>query len=154
VDKKSVYFWVGVLLVMAIVALLFMAYRVSDFHFQSAADSYRVTARFSNIGPLKARAPVRIAGVRVGSVESIDLDQKTYRANVTLRLNRNTKLPVDSSARILTEGLLGASYIELTPGFDQKRLGKGGVIVDTQPAILLENLLGKLFYGAAGSKKK
>ena len=153
-DKKVVYFWVGILFVMGIVALLFMAYRVSDFHFQSAADSYKVTARFSNIGSLKVRAPVRIAGVRVGSVESIVLDQKTYRANVRLQLDRKTKLPTDSSARILTEGLLGASYIELTPGFDRKLMAQGDVIVDTQPAILLENLLGKLFYGGAGAKKK
>jgi phospholipid/cholesterol/gamma-HCH transport system substrate-binding protein len=140
------HFWVGIFVILATVALLFLAYQVSGFSTRLQGAQYHVVANFGNIGSLKVRAPVRIAGVRVGAVKEIVLDMDRYQAKVTIQIVEDVKLPSDSSARILTEGLLGANYIELVPGVDEQRLGDGGMIADTQSALVLENIVSKLMY--------
>ena len=140
------HFWVGIFIMIATFALLFLAYQVSGFSMQLQGKQYQLIGHFSNIGSLKVKAPVRIAGVRVGAVNSITLDTNHYHAKVGLQILEHVKLPVDSSARILTEGLLGANYIELVPGPDAEFLNDGETIVDTQSAVILENIVSKLMY--------
>jgi phospholipid/cholesterol/gamma-HCH transport system substrate-binding protein len=100
-------------------------------------------ARFDNIGGLKARAPVRSAGVTIGRVTSIVLDKQTYQGVVTLAIDSKLEFPRDTSAKILTAGLLGDQYIGLEPGADEKMLGPGETIKQTQSAVVLENLIGQ-----------
>ena len=111
--------------------------------------SYTVSARFDNIGGLKARAPVRSAGVTVGRVKRIKLDPKTFQGVVTMEIDMDVKFPKDSSAKILTSGLLGDQYIGLEPGADEKELTAGDVIRQTQSAVVLENLIGQLIFNKA-----
>jgi phospholipid/cholesterol/gamma-HCH transport system substrate-binding protein len=117
-----------------------------------------VQARFDNIGGLKVRAPVRSAGVTVGRVTAIELDPKTYLGVVRMDVQRAYQFPKDSSAKILTSGLLGDQYVGLEPGADEKVLAAGDVIKQTQSAVVLENLIGQFLYnkaadsGTAGGK--
>ena len=108
-----------------------------------------VAARFDNIGGLKARSPVRSAGVTVGRVTSITLDPKTYQGLVTMELDKGVQFPKDSSAKILTSGLLGDQYIGIEPGADEKNLAAGDVIKQTQSAVVLENLIGQFLFSKA-----
>jgi len=112
-------------------------------------SGYRITAKFDNIGGLKARAAVKSAGVVVGRVESISFDDKSFQARVVLKLNQGVAFPKDSSAKILTAGLLGEQYIGLEPGADEKNLVAGDVIKQTQSAVVLENLIGQFLYNKA-----
>lgn len=138
---------VGAFVVLVILALVFLAFKVSGLTSFGHAGSYTVTADFNNIGGLKARAPVRISGVTVGSVKSISLDPATFQAVVTMNLSDNQRnIPVDTSAGIFTEGLLGANYVNLTPGYQEKFLKNGGVIKSTRSALILENLIGQLLF--------
>ena len=118
-----------------------------------AHKGYKVTADFTDIGGLKVRAPVTIAGVRIGEVTKIELQAGDLSAKVTMRLQSDKKIPYgDVSARILTEGLLGSNYISIVPGFDDEGnsshpyLRAGDVIAKTQEAIILENLIGQLLF--------
>jgi phospholipid/cholesterol/gamma-HCH transport system substrate-binding protein len=108
-----------------------------------------VLAKFDNIGGLKVRAPVRSAGVTVGRVTSITLDTKTYQGLVRLEVDRAVQFPKDSSARILTAGLLGDQYVGLEPGGDEKNLAAGDVITQTQSAVVLESLIGQFLFNKA-----
>jgi phospholipid/cholesterol/gamma-HCH transport system substrate-binding protein len=115
----------------------------------SNGDTYRLTARFDNIGGLKPRAPVRSAGVVVGRVTSIALDPKTYQGVVELDVDRRFEFPKDSAAKILTAGLLGDQYIGIEPGGDDANLTPGASIAQTQSAVVLENLIGQFLTGKA-----
>jgi phospholipid/cholesterol/gamma-HCH transport system substrate-binding protein len=117
--------------------------------FTSAGDTYSVTAKFDNIGGLKVRAPVRSAGVTIGRVASITLDPKSYQGVVKLDLQRSVQFPSDSSARILTSGLLGDQYIGLEPGAEEKLLAAGDVIKQTQSAVVLESLISQFLFNKA-----
>ena len=108
-----------------------------------------MTVRFDNIGGLKPRAPVKSAGVVVGRVESIRFDDKIYQARVRLELERRYLFPRDSSAKILTSGLLGEQYIGLEPGAEESNLAAGDVITQTQSAVVLENLISQFLYNRA-----
>jgi phospholipid/cholesterol/gamma-HCH transport system substrate-binding protein len=110
-------------------------------------------ASFDQIGGLKPRAPVEIAGVKVGQVDSIRLD-KDFRARVKLDLDGNLKIPADTTASIVTSGLLGDRYISLQLGGDDKYLKSGGEISFTESAIILERLIGKLVQGAPAQKSE
>ena len=114
-------------------------------------DYYTVTAEFDNIGNLKIRAPVSLSGVPIGQVSGIVIDKNNFRALVTLQLNKavNT-LPIDTSASILTQGILGANYISLTPGFEENSLKNGDRIETTRSALILENLIGQFMYHVKG----
>ena len=119
-------------------------------------DTYTLQARFDNIGGLKSRAPVRSAGVNVGRVTSVTLDPQTFLGVVTLEVSKGVSFPKDSSAKILTSGLLGDQYIGIEPGGDEKNLAAGDVITQTQSAVVLENLIGQFLFNKAadGGEKK
>ncbi len=138
---------VGIFVIAAISALIFLALRVSGLTSVVSSPGYSVTANFENIGSLKNNAPVTIGGVKVGQVTSITLDPATFQAVVTIHIfNTTNQIPIDTSASILTAGLLGANYIGLTPGYDSEYLQNGGVIKDTHPALILEQLISQLVF--------
>jgi phospholipid/cholesterol/gamma-HCH transport system substrate-binding protein len=141
--------WVGFFVLVGGAALLFLALKAGNLLSLNFDETYQVSARFDNIGGLKARAAVKSAGVVVGRVESISFDDKTFQAKVVLNLHKATLFPKDSSAKILTAGLLGEQYIGLEPGADEKNLAAGDVIRQTQSAVVLENLIGQFINSKA-----
>jgi phospholipid/cholesterol/gamma-HCH transport system substrate-binding protein len=157
--QKSKYdIWVGLFVLIGAAAILFLALKAGNLLSLSFDRTYSVAANFDNIGGLKPRAPVKSAGVVVGRVASIGFDDKTYQARVTLDIEQRFNFPKDSSAKILTSGLLGEQYIGLEPGAEEKNLAAGDVIKATQSAVVLENLIGQFLYnkaadaGSGGSK--
>ncbi|MBH9552441.1 outer membrane lipid asymmetry maintenance protein MlaD [Inhella gelatinilytica] len=148
-NKRNLEILVGLFVVAGLAALLFLALKAANLASFQNGDTYRLTARFDNIGGLKARAPVRSAGVVIGRVTGISLDPKTYQGVVTLEVRKEFEFPKDSSAKILTAGLLGDQYIGLEPGAEEKLLAHGDVIKQTQSAVVLENLIGQFLYNKA-----
>lgn len=147
--KNSLDYWVGLFVVLGFVALLFLALKAGNMSSFSFQETYSVTAQFDNIGGLKARAPVKSAGVVVGRVAAIRFDDKSYLANVELNLDKGFQFPKDTSAKILTSGLLGEQYIGLEAGGDTAMLAQGSKITMTQSAVVLENLIGQFLYNKA-----
>ena len=148
--KKTVLdFWVGLFVLLGFIAVLFLALKVGNMSSLSFEATYPVKLKFDNIGGLKARAPVKSAGVVVGRVESIGFDMNTYQALVTIDIDKQYQFPKDTSAKILTAGLLGEQYIGLEPGGDSEMLKAGDAISMTQSAIVLENLIGQFLYSKA-----
>jgi phospholipid/cholesterol/gamma-HCH transport system substrate-binding protein len=153
--------WVGLFVMIGAAALLFLALKAGNLLSLNFAETYPVSARFDNIGGLKARAAVKSAGVVVGRVESIGFDDKTFQATVTMQLEKRFAFPKDTSAKILTSGLLGEQYIGLEVGGDAKNLAANDVITQTQSAVVLENLISQFLFskaaepanGAEGVKK-
>lgn len=142
--------WVGVFVALGLAALVMLALRVSNLASLAHEGGYRLTAQFDNIGGLKVRAPIKLAGVVIGRVESIRIDPSTFRAEVELRIeDRYAFLPKDTSAAIYTSGLLGEQYIGLSPGAEEAVLKDGDRIVLTQSSIVLENLIGQFLYHKA-----
>lgn len=141
--------WVGLFVMLGALALVFLALQSANLLSLNFNTGYRVTARFDNIGGLKAQAAVRSAGVVVGRVESITFDDKSYQARVTLLLQDRYAFPKDSSLKILTSGLLGEQYIGIEAGADDKNLVAGDTITTTQSAVVLENLIGQFLYNKA-----
>jgi phospholipid/cholesterol/gamma-HCH transport system substrate-binding protein len=153
--KKNILdFWVGLFVLIGFAALLFLALKAGNMSTFSFSKTYSVSAVFDNIGGLKPRAPVKSAGVVVGRVASIDFDDKNYQARVTLNINEKFHFPKDSSARILTSGLLGEQYIGLEAGGDEKVLGENSKITQTQSAIVLESLISQFLYSKAADSGK
>ena len=153
--KKNILdFWVGLFVLIGFAALLFLALKAGNMSTFSFAKTYSVSAVFDNIGGLKPRAPVKSAGVVVGRVASIDFDDKNYQARVTLNLDEKFHFPKDSSARILTSGLLGEQYIGLEAGGDEKFLGENSKIMQTQSAMVLESLISQFLYSKAADSGK
>jgi phospholipid/cholesterol/gamma-HCH transport system substrate-binding protein len=148
-SKRGIEVLVGLFVVLGLVALVFVALKAANLASFSGGETYALTARFENIGGLKARAPVRSAGVVVGRVTSIALDPKTFQGVVTLAVDKSYQFPKDSAAKILTSGLLGDQYIGIEPGGDDKNLGPGETIAQTQSAVVLENLIGQFLTGKA-----
>ena len=145
--------WVGLFVIAGIAALLFLALKVGSMSTVNSADSYEVVADFQNIGGLKPRAPVKSAGVVVGRVADIRFDNEKYEAVVTLRLDKRYAFPKDTSAAIMTSGLLGEQYVGLEPGGDSVMLKDRDRITITQDAVVLENLIGQFLYGKAQEAK-
>ena len=146
-------FWVGVFVILGVAAVLFMALKAGNMlSLNFGQKTYRVTAVFDNAGGLKPRASVSSAGVTVGKVRSSKLDPKTYQAVVTLDLDTNFRFPADTSAKILTAGLLGEKYIGLEAGSDDQNLKDGGRIEQTQSSIVLENLISQFLFNTAEKK--
>lgn len=148
--KKSIETLVGLFVLLGIAALIFLALKAANLATFSNGETYTLQARFDNIGGLKPRAPVRSAGVVVGRVTKIGLDLKTYQGLVTMELNKGVDFPKDSTAKILTAGLLGDQYIGIDPGADDKNFVAGDLIKQTQSAIVLENLIGQVLLSKAG----
>ncbi len=148
-NKTVLDLWVGLFVIAGIAALLFLALKVGSMSAVNTSNSYEVVARFDNIGGLKPRAPVKSAGVVVGRVADIRFDNETYEAAVTLRLDKRYAFPKDTSAAIMTSGLLGEQYIGLEAGGDSQTLKDKDRILITQSAVVLENLIGQFIYGKA-----
>ena len=146
-DRTLLDLWVGIFVASGIAALFVLALKVGNASttFQTGA-TYSINAEFDNIGGLKVRAPVRSSGVLVGRVADIHFDNERYQASVTLALDKRYVFPKDTSASILTSGLLGETYIGLDAGGDDKRLADGDRITITQSAVILERLIGQFLF--------
>lgn len=141
---------VGVFMIAGFVALFFLAMKVSNLGASSVTDGYQVSARFDNVGSLKVRAPVTMAGVRVGRVEAIGFDKDTYEAVVSMRIDRRyDTIPADTFANIFTAGLLGEQYIGLSPGGSDEFLTDGDEFDYTQSALVLEQMIGQFLFSKA-----
>ncbi|MFM8548612.1 MAG: outer membrane lipid asymmetry maintenance protein MlaD [Betaproteobacteria bacterium] len=155
-NRKAVDILVGLFVLLGFGALVFLAIRAGNMSSSlGLGETYSVSAKFDNIGGLKPRAAVRSAGVVVGRVVSVGLDGQTFQAVVRLEIDRRFSFPKDTSAKILTAGLLGEQYIGLEPGADSAMLGPGGTLTLTQSAVVLENIIGQFLYlsAAEGEKK-
>ena len=147
--RSTMDLWVGVFVAIGLGALLFLALKVGNLASFSTAETYQVHARFDNIGGLKVRAPVKSAGVVVGRVAGIAFDNESYEAVAQLTLDTRYKFPRDTSAKILTSGLLGDQYIGLEAGADAKMLADGDRVRITQSAVVLENLISQFLFSKA-----
>jgi len=148
-SREKTDFWVGLFVLLGAAALVFLALRAGNLSSFSFAPTYTLTANFDNIGGLKARAPVKSAGVVVGRVGKISFDDKVFQAVVTLNLEEGYQFPKDSSASILTSGLLGEQYVGLSAGSEEENFADGGKIRYTQSAVVLEQLISQFLYGTA-----
>lgn len=149
-QKRSLEIMVGLFLVLGFLASFFMALQAANLgSFSFGNKTYAVTADFDNIGGLKPRAAVKSAGVVVGRVRSIEFDPESFQARVTLDMQAKYPFPADSSAKILTAGLLGEQYVGIEPGADEKNLEEGSQIRRTQSAVVLENLISQFLYSKA-----
>ena len=154
--RKELDLWVGIFAVVGIGAILFLSLKVANLASFSSSETYQINAKFENIGGLKIRAPVKSAGVVVGRVGDIRFDNESFEAVVALNIDSHFKFPKDSSAKILTSGLLGEQYIGITAGGDSAFLKGGDTLKLTQSAVVLENLIGQFLYNKAaeGDGKK
>jgi phospholipid/cholesterol/gamma-HCH transport system substrate-binding protein len=153
-QRKSLDFWVGLFVFLGAAAVFFLAMKAGNMSSLSFEQTYPVMSNFDNIGGLKPRAPVKSAGVVVGRVGDIRFDDKSFQAVVTLNLQSSYKFPKDSSAKILTAGLLGEQYIGIEPGGDTNNLVSGDRIKMTQSAVVLENLISQFLYSKAAEGKE
>ncbi|MCM2327463.1 MAG: outer membrane lipid asymmetry maintenance protein MlaD [Lysobacter sp.] len=155
-ERTTIDLWFGAFVLAGFAALLVLALKVGNLGQERATSIYRVEARFDNIGGLKVRAPVRSSGVLVGRVAEISFDNERFQASVILALDSRYGFPKDTSASILTSGLLGESYIGLDAGGDEKKLADGDRISLTQSAVVLERLIGQFLFSQGqenGAKK-
>lgn len=153
--QRGIEIIVGLLMLAGIIAFIVLAFKVSGFTTFTDAETYKITAEFTNVGDLKVRAPVTVAGVNIGQVTKIKLDPQTYKAVVVMKiLNTHKNIPTDSTANIFTAGLLGANYISITPGFENEFLKDNGVIENTNQALILQNLIGQLMYSLQNKDKE
>ena len=141
--------WVGLFVLIGLAAVLFLALKSANLLQFSWNKDYTVTAKFDNIGGLKKGAAVKSAGVVVGRVDSIQFDDDSYQAKVSLALENKYVFPKDSSLKILTSGLLGEQYVGIVAGADEKNLAAGDNIGSTQSAVVLENLISQFLYSKA-----
>jgi phospholipid/cholesterol/gamma-HCH transport system substrate-binding protein len=148
-SREKTDFWVGLFVLLGAVALVFLALRAGNLSTFSFAPTYTLSANFDNVGGLKPRAAVKSAGVVVGRVSSITFDDKTFQAVVSMNLEKAYQFPKDSSASILTSGLLGEQYLGLTAGSEEENFTDGGKIRYTQSAVVLEQLISQFLYGSA-----
>lgn len=148
-SNQKIDVWVGLFVLLGIIALVFLALRAGNLSSFSFSQSYAVQAKFDNIGGLKVRAPVKSAGVVVGRVSDIRFDNQSYQAIVTFDIDTTYEFPLDTSASILTSGLLGEQYIGLDAGGDDQMLAAGDSITLTQSAVVLERLISQFLYGTA-----
>lgn len=145
----------GVFLLLGIAAMLWLATEATDYGMQVGDDTYQVNARFSNVAELKIRAPVKIGGVTVGLVEKVSLDPVTFEAVVEMQIDRQfSDIPSDTSASILTSGMLGDRYIGLEPGGSMDALTDGDQIFITQSAVVLETLVSKYLFNSDNGDSK
>jgi phospholipid/cholesterol/gamma-HCH transport system substrate-binding protein len=141
----------GLFVLLGFAALFFLVTQITSKSYAWSESSYRLTARFTNVGGLKVGAPVSMGGVTVGRVEAIDFDSNDYKAVARLRIQqRFAKIPNDSDVAIFTAGLLGGQYVGITPGGSDTFFKDGDQIELTQSAIVLENLISKFLFDKAG----
>jgi phospholipid/cholesterol/gamma-HCH transport system substrate-binding protein len=151
--QRGIEILVGLFMALGFVALFFLAMKVSNLSAAVNSEGYQLTARFSNVGSLKVRSPVSMAGVRVGRVERVDFDKDTYEAVVTIRIDAAMDtIPEDTFANVFTAGLLGEQYISLEPGGSTDYLLDGDEIAHTQSALILEQMIGQFLFSKAGGE--
>jgi phospholipid/cholesterol/gamma-HCH transport system substrate-binding protein len=141
--------WVGLFVLLGALAVLFLALKSANLLTLNFNTNYEVSAKFDNIGGLKPGAAVKSAGVVVGRVNKIEFDGESFQAKVTLALQSAHVFPQDSSLKILTSGLLGEQYLDISPGADEKNLVQGDKIGSTQSAVILENMISQFLYNQA-----
>jgi len=152
-NTRLVEITVGLFVVVGFAAFFMLAMNVSNLITYESNEGYQVSARFDNIGGLKERSPVAVGGVRIGKVAKIEYDNESYEAVVTMDIEpQYNRFPIDSSAGILTAGLLGEQYVGLEPGAEEEFLVAGGEITVTQSAIVLEEVIGQFLYSKADEK--
>lgn len=137
---------VGFFVILGVIAIVFLSMQAANLLHANWNDTYTVKARFDNIGGLKPKAAVRSAGVLVGRVDQISFDPQTYQAQVYLSIDTRYHFPKDTSAKILTSGLLGEQYIGLQPGYEKENWKAQDWITQTQSAVVLENLISQFLY--------
>jgi phospholipid/cholesterol/gamma-HCH transport system substrate-binding protein len=147
--RKGIETLVGLFVLLGLLAIVFLALKAANLATFRVGGTYAVTAKFDNIGGLKVRAPVKSAGVTIGRVAAIALDTSSYQGTVTMELEEGIAFPTDTSAKILTSGLLGDQYIGLEPGGAEQNLKPGDQIKMTQSAVVLENLISQFLYSKA-----
>jgi phospholipid/cholesterol/gamma-HCH transport system substrate-binding protein len=152
-NRSAIDLWVGVFVVAGIAALLFLALKVGNLATFSSGQTYRVDARFANIGGLKVRAPIKSAGVVVGRVADIRFDNESFEAVVSMNLEAQYAFPRDTTAKILTSGILGEQYVGLEAGGDGVMLKSGDRLRLTQSAVVLENLISQFLFSKASEAK-
>ena len=153
-ERTTIDLWFGAFVTAGFAALLILAMKVGNLGAERATETYKVEARFDNIGGLKVRGPVRSAGVLVGRVQEIHFDNERFQASVTLALDKRYTFPKDTTASILTSGLLGETYVGLEAGGDEKKLAEGDRVSLTQSAVVLERLIGQLLFNKAQEDPK
>lgn len=152
-NSRTLELVVGLFVAAGIAALVMMAMTVSNLASYGGGDGYEIKARFDNIGGLKVRSPVSSSGVRIGRVSNIEYDLEDYEALVTLSIEpQYDKFPIDTSASILTSGLLGEQYVGLEPGAEEDYLKNGDSVDITQSALVLEQIIGQFLYSKADEK--
>ncbi|MCP3662748.1 MAG: outer membrane lipid asymmetry maintenance protein MlaD [Gammaproteobacteria bacterium] len=150
-QNRALEIWVGSFMVAGFVAFFFLAMQVSNLSASSTGDGYELVAKFDNIGSLKNRSPVTMAGVRVGRVQDIQYDPQEFEAVVTLKIeSRYGQIPDDSFAKIFTAGLLGEQYVGIDPGGSETYLHDGEELTLTQSALVLEEIIGQFLFSKAG----
>ena len=150
--SKKTDFLVGLFVLLGILAAVFMMLQAGNLRTFSIGQTYHVTGKFENIGALKVRSPVKSNGVVVGRVSGIDFDNKVFKAVVGMDIEAGYQFPEDSSASIMTSGLLGEQYVGLTPGAEEKNLADNSEIIYTQSAVVLEELISKFLFSKAESE--
>jgi phospholipid/cholesterol/gamma-HCH transport system substrate-binding protein len=153
-NRSTIDLWVGVFVVLGIAGLLFLAMKVGNLASFSTNQMYQVQARFANIGGLKVRAPIKSAGVVVGRVADIRFDNESYEAIVLMNLDASYQFPRDTTAKILTSGILGEQYLGLEAGGDGVMLKNGDRLRLTQSAVVLENLISQFLFNKAAESKE
>ncbi len=148
-NRRGIETLVGVFVLLGLLALGFLALKAANLGSFSSGETYALIAKFDNIGGLKVRSPVRSAGVTVGRVASITLDAKTFQGVVRLDMQKSVQFPSDTSARILTSGLLGDQYVGLEAGYATKLFAPGDTIKQTQSAVVLESLISQFLFNKA-----
>jgi phospholipid/cholesterol/gamma-HCH transport system substrate-binding protein len=148
-ERTTIDVWFGAFVIAGFVALAVLAFKVGNLGAERATKTYKVEARFDNIGGLKVRGPVRSAGVLVGRVADIHFDNERFQATVSLALDKRYTFPKDTTASILTSGLLGETYVGLDAGGDPKPLAEDDRIMLTQSAVVLEKLIGQFLFSKA-----
>jgi len=153
-NRSTIDLWVGIFVAAGFAALLFLALKVGNLATFSSAQTYQVYAKFANIGGLKVRAPIKSAGVVVGRVADIRFDNESYEAIVAMNLDAAYQFPRDTTAKILTSGILGEQYLGLEAGGDGVMLKTGDRLRLTQSAVVLENLISQFLFNKAAEQKE
>lgn len=158
-QKRNIEILVGLFVLLGFAGLVFLALKAANLgSLSGSAGTYAISAKFDNIGGLKPKAAVKSSGVVVGRIESIDFDDKSFQARVTVAMDKRYAFPKDSSLKILTSGLLGEQYVGIEAGSDSANLVAGDVVSSTQSAVVLENLISQFLFSKAadgpdGTKK-
>lgn len=150
-NRKAIDLWVGIFVAIGFASLMFLALRVGNLTTSDLGSTYRLEARFDNVGGLKVRGPVKSAGVVVGRVAGVRFDPETFQAVVSMDVDQRFEFPKDTFASILTSGLLGEQYVGLDAGGDEANLKAGDTILKTQSAMVLEKLVGQFMFDKAAS---